>query len=122
MLRLVVAALLISAGGLAFAAGPHPSKRVDLSDANVMTRLLDSNPAHYKTIEEIMRGLESQRSWDVSRWLRTRFEAKDVSYSYFMLTTSPGQRDLSFVLGDTHYFGRMISIRGGGSVFLIRNR
>lgn len=122
MLRLMVAALLISAGGLAFAAGPLPSKHVDLSDAGAMTKILNSNPAHYKKIQNIVSGLANHRETEVPRWLRTSFKAKNVSYSYFMLTTSPGQRNLSFVLGDTLYYGQVISTQGGGSVFLIRNR
>ena len=122
MLRRIVATLLISIGGFAYAAVPPSTKRVDLSDARAMTKILDSNPAHYKKIEAILRGLERQGSWDVPRWMRTRFKAKAVSSSPFVLTTLPGQRDLSFVLDDTHYYGRTISIRGGGVVFLIRNR
>jgi hypothetical protein len=122
MLKLIVSAFLMLIAVFAFAAGPHPSKRVDLSDANAMTKLLDSNPAHYSKIEEILRGLENRRSWDVAQWLKTRFRAKDISYSKIMLTTLPGQRDLSFVLGDTRYYGRVIAMQGGGTVFLIRNR
>lgn len=122
MLRLMVATLLISVCGRVFAAGSLPSKHVDLSDAGAMTELLNSNPAHYKKIQKILHGLENRPLKDVPRWLRTSFKAKDVSYSHIMLTTSPGQRDLSFVLGETQYYGRVVSLQGSGSVFLIRNR
>lgn len=122
MLKLMVAALLISIGEFAFAAGPYPSKHVDLSDAGAMTKILVSNPTHYEKIQHIIYGLSKHRYTDVPRWLRTRFKAENVSYSYFMLTTSPGQRNLSFVLGDTRYYGHVIAMQGGGTAFLIRNR
>ena len=122
MLRLMVAAFLMSIGGLAIAAGPQASRRVDLSDPSAMTELLNSNPAHFKQIQKILHDLDNRPIQDVPRWMRTSFKAKDVSYSHIMLTTSPGQRDLSFVLGDTQYYGRVVSLQGSGSVFLIRNR
>ena len=122
MLRLMVAAFLMSIGGLAIAAGPQASRRVDLSDPSAMTELLNSNPAHFKQIQKILHDLDNRPIQDVPRWMRTSFKAKDVSYSHIMLTTSPGQRNLSFVLGDTQYYGRVISTQGGGSVFLTRTR
>jgi hypothetical protein len=122
MLRLLVAALLVSIGGLAFAAGPHLSKCVDLSDASAMTKILDSNPVHYEKIQNIVFGLANRPYGEVRRWLRTNYQVRDVSISQFILTTSPGQRDLSFVLDDTRYYGRVISMQRGGTAFLIRNR
>ncbi len=122
MLKLTVAALLMAVGGLALAAGPHPSKHVDLSDPGAMAKIRDSNPAHYEKIHNIVFGLANRRYGDVRQWLRTTYQVEDASISYFILTTSPGQRDLSFVLGDTQYYGRVISMQGGGTVFLIRNQ
>ncbi len=122
MLRRVVVALLTAVGGIAYAADSPPLKNVDLNHARAMSQILSSNPAHYKQIQNIVSGLATHREFEVPRWLRASFNAKNVSYSYFMLTTSPGQRNLSFVLGDTLYYGNVISTQGGGSAFLIRNR
>lgn len=122
MAKAIVAALLVSIGELAFAADPRPSKCVDLSDARAMRQILDTNPAHYKKIENIVVGLANRRYWEVPQWLRTTYHVKDVLISDFILTTSPGQQDMSFVLDDTRYHGRVISMKNGGTAFLIRNR
>jgi hypothetical protein len=122
MLRVTIAALLVSIGGLAFAAGPRPSKCVDLSDAGAMSKILDSNPAHYEKIQNIVFGLANRPYGEIRSWMRATYQVKDVFSSNIVLTTFPGQRDLSFVLDDTQYYGRVTWTRGGGQVFLIRNR
>jgi hypothetical protein len=80
-----------------------PGRQVNLNAPGAMETLEATNPAHYLRIRQIVAGL-SEREFDaVPRWIRTTFDAKDVSYSELLLVSLPPQRRLSFTLDDTHY-------------------
>jgi hypothetical protein len=83
-------------------------KQVNLNAPGVMETLQASNPAHYGKVRKILEGLPNQPSAAAAAgWLRTSFQAKDVSYRDFLLTSFPAQRDISFVLDDTRYGARL---------------
>lgn len=122
MLRILIAVLLLSlTPASAFADQPRPSKYVDLNVPGAMEKLRVSNSLHYEKVQRIIDGLSSRGYEEIPRWIRTSFNAKDVYYSNILLTTSPPQRDLSFVLDDTQYRGRVTLDRSGAQVFPIRN-
>jgi hypothetical protein len=80
-----------------------PGRQVNLNAPGAMETLEATNPAHYLRIQQIVAGL-SERGYDaVPGWIRTTFDAKDVSYSELLLVSLPPQRRLSFTLDDTHY-------------------
>lgn len=120
--NMVTAILMSTIAGQVFANALRPSKSVNLSVAGAMEQIRKSNPAHYKKVQSISSGLASRSDAPVRQWMRTKFQAKDVFFSNIFLTSSPAQRDISFVLDDTRYYGRVMSTPGGGQVFLIRYR
>jgi hypothetical protein len=92
MLGVVVLAAAAGAGGV-----------VDLDRPGALEALQQSNPAHYAKIETILAELPQQPDNGVARFLRTSFDAKNVSYLPMLLVTDPPQRRLSFSLDDTRY-------------------
>jgi hypothetical protein len=87
-----------------------------------MDKLRTKNPAHYEKVQAIINGLGSRGHGEVPRWLRTNFDAKDVSYSDILLVTHPPQRDLSFVLEKTTYRARVTLEGSGAKVYPVRNQ
>ena len=70
-----------------------------------MDKVQASSPAHYKTIQSILDGLNKRSASNIPRWIQTTYRAKDVGYSWYVQTSYPGQRNISFTLDKTHYFG-----------------
>ena len=92
-------------------------KQVNLNAPGAMEKLQASNPAHYGKVQKILEGLAKRPSAAVAGWLRTSFQARDVSYRDILLTSFPEQRDISFVLDDTRSGARLTMAREGARVF-----
>jgi hypothetical protein len=50
-----------------------------------------------------MEGIFQRSDTAVPRWIRTNFDAHDVSYAPILLTSDPAKKRLSFALDDTRY-------------------
>jgi hypothetical protein len=123
MLRKVIVGLLfLLSPSTLFADESRPPKYVYLNAPGALEKLQKTNPSHYAKIQTIVSGLENRIHGDVPRWIRTTFDAKDVSYSNILLTTSPPQRDLSFMLDGTRYHGRVTLMSSGATIFTIKNQ
>ena len=123
MLKIIVATFLLSLTTIAeplYADEPRPSKYVNLNVEGATERLRLSNPAHYEKIGNIVDGLSRQPYDQVAPWLRTNFQARDVSYSAILLTSEPPQRDLSFVLDDTLYNARVTLSRNKARIYPVK--
>jgi len=120
---LVSMSLLLSLSAqYALATDTSPPKQVNLNVPGIMMTLRESRPTHFEKIQAIVRDLRNHDDQDVPRWMQTNFNAKNVLYSRILLTTSPAQRDLSFVLDDTRYRGRVTLERGGAQIFPIKSQ
>ena len=108
MKAIAVAAALACA---AFAAGAGAGSLVDLNAPGALRQLRQDNPADYAKVRRILAEVQDQPSDDVPLWLATRFDAKEIDYRDFLLTSYPPQKRLSFSLGDTHYFGTITLTR-----------
>src|SRR6266480_3222360 len=122
MLRLIVTALVLSLTTMRplYADETRSSRYVNLNVEGAIEQLRLSNPAHYEKIGNIIEGLSRQPHAQVERWLRTSFQAKDVSYSDILLTSEPPQRDLSFVLDDTLYSARVTLSRNKARIYPVK--
>jgi len=58
---------------------------------------------HYEKVRRILEGVLRQPDAVVSRWMRTNFDAQDVTYLPIVLTSHPPKRRLSFSLDATRY-------------------
>lgn len=96
-------------------------RHVNLNVPGIMEEIRVTRPAHYEIVRAIVRGLDSHADREIPRWLRTTFNAREATYSNILLTTSPPQRDLSFVLDDTRYRGRVTLDRKGAQIFPVRS-
>ena len=101
--KLIVALVLVFLGVAQTAAGPTLSRTVDLDVPGTLEALERDNPTHYEKIRQIMVGVHKQPDAEVPRWMRTRFDARDVLYAPSLLVTDPPKRRLSFTIDDTQY-------------------
>ncbi len=108
MKTVAVAAALACA---TFAAGAAAGPRVDLNAPGALRQLRQDNPADYAKVTRILAEVQDRPTQDVPIWMATRFDAKQISYRDFLLTSYPPQKRLSFSLGDTHYFGTVTLTR-----------
>lgn len=97
------------------------TRRIDLNARSALERLRVANPAHYQIIQSILSGLSRHSFYDAPHWIRADFQAKDVFYSFYVLTSYPPQRDLSFTLDSVRYQAR-VTLMAGGAVVYPRDR
>jgi hypothetical protein len=102
MPRIIVAVLVMFFVVSCMAVG-RSGAIIDLNRPGAFEALQRDNPAHYQKIQQIMAGLSGRPDADVPRWIRTSFDARDVSYAPILLTSDPPQRRLSFALDDSRY-------------------
>ena len=104
-------------------AQPKPTaSSVNLNAPGAIERLRLSNPDHYKKIGQITRGLPNVDREDGAHSNPTIPYAKSVSFSPLLLTSDPPQRQLSFILDDTSYYGRVtLEDRSGTAIYPTRN-
>ena len=117
----LVLALLAACTRFAVAEDIRPTKHVNLNAPGAMEEIRVTSPGHCKKVQAIVRGLDSHADGEIPGWLRTTFNAKEVTYSRILLTTLPPQRDLSFILDDTSYRGRVTLDRRGAQIFPIKS-
>ena len=117
MLRVLSVALLLASAFAVWGQELQRLKHVNLNAPGAMERLQASNPAHYGKVQEILEGLPKRPSGSVAGWLRTSFQARDVSYRDLLRTSYPAQRDISFVLDDTRYAARLTMRDEGARVY-----
>ncbi len=104
MSKLIAAAVLAMLWTAVAAAGDAaPGRTINLNKPGALEALQHSNPTHYEKVRKIMEGLFQQPDTAVPRWIRTNFDARDVSYAPILLTSDPPKRRLSFALDDTRY-------------------
>jgi len=79
-----------------------------------MEALQNSNPTHYQSVHRILEGVLRQPDAAVPRWMRTNFDAQDVTYVPIVLTSHPPKKRLSFSLDATRYEAIVIltNVRG----------
>jgi hypothetical protein len=102
-MRTLALIILVSLG-----VGPVPfafgqSRIVNLDVAGAMDALARDKPEHYRKVREIMAEVQKQPDFEVSRWMRTRFDARDVNYAPLLLVTDPPKRRLSFTIDEVRY-------------------
>ena len=95
---------------------------VNLNTPGALEKLRASNPKHYEMFARIFDRLNEHTYSDPSRWIAATFNAKEVYYSLYLLTSYPPLRDLSFTVDDTRYFARVTLAPGGAQVFSARSR
>lgn len=117
----IVLALLSTCTRFAIAEDIRPTKHVNLNVPGAMEVIRVTNPGHHKKVQAIVRGLDSHAHEEIPGWLRTTFNAKEVTYSRILLTTLPPQRDLFFILDNTSYRGRVTLDRRGAQIFPIKS-
>ena len=76
---------------------------VDLDAPGVLDTLARDNPRHYTKVREIISEVRKQPEGEVTTWMRTRFDARDVVYGPLLLVTHPPKRRLSFTIDDVRY-------------------
>ena len=91
---------------------------IDLNQSGTYENLKNSNPTHYRKISAILDGLGFERTGNVTHWIRSTFQAQDVFYSDFLLTTFPAQTDIGFTLDDTRYSARVFFTGSGAKLFV----
>ena len=88
---------------------------LNLDEPGALERLQRDNPAHFAKVDRILREAPERSSASVARWMRTEFNAKDVSRSDILKTSYPAQARLSFALDGTPY-SKTIYIDAPGKV------
>ena len=79
------------------------SRIVDLDVPGALDALARDKPQHYGKVLEIMAEVQRQPDSEVARWMRTRFDARDVAYGPLWLVTDPPKRRLSFTIDEMRY-------------------
>lgn len=116
---LTIVLTLLSVTG-ASAVPPPVHRQVDLNRPDALERLRVSNPSHYAMVLRIVDGLTKRSSYDALHWIRGNFPARDVTYSLYVLTSYPPQRDLSLILDNTRYRARVTLTAGGAVVYPVK--
>jgi hypothetical protein len=91
----------LSIGQMPFGFGQ--SRVVDIDSPGALDALARDNPRHYRRVVEIMSDVQRQADSEVPRWMRTRFEARDVAYGPLLLVTHPPKRHLAFTIDEVRY-------------------
>jgi hypothetical protein len=76
---------------------------VDLNQPEVLQRVARENPFHFAMIRRILAGVDTMPEQAVGRWMKSQFNATDVTYSSVMLTSDPPRKQLTFTLETTRY-------------------
>ena len=96
----VIAALVLSTSALA-------QKQIDLDAPGALEALEGQNPAHFAKVRRILEEAPRLPASSMQQWIRTQFDAREVSAPFLIRTSLPAQADISFVLDDTRYRARI---------------
>jgi hypothetical protein len=88
---------------IAFALPCAAERMVDLDRPGALQALERANPAHFAKVQRILHEAPRLPLGAVQGWVRTQFDAREVSSPYVLRTSYPAQANLSFVLDDTRY-------------------
>jgi hypothetical protein len=102
-MRAIVALLFLA--GAAHAGVPQP---VDLDEPDVLDGLRANNPAHYAKVQAILVATREQPAYDLGDWMRTRFDASEVSAAPLWHVSDPPKIRLSFTLDKTRYTAMVV--------------
>ena len=94
-----LAAALFFSVGCALAS----EKRIDLDRPGALEALERDNPAHFAKVQRILQEAPRLPVSSVQGWIRTQFDAREVTAPYLLKTSLPAQANISFVLDDTRY-------------------
>jgi hypothetical protein len=78
-------------------------RTVDLDRPGALEALEQANPAHFAKVRRILHEAPRLPVASVQGWVRTQFNAREVSNLHVLRTSYPAQANLSFVLDDTRY-------------------
>lgn len=106
-MKAYIVASLIGVGCMANAAELHVTNTVDLNDQRVRERIAAEKPAQFATIERILREAGDQPPEQLTRWMKTSFDAQNARYTNLLKTSDPPKAELWFVLGDTRYHAQV---------------
>ncbi|NHZ61420.1 hypothetical protein [Massilia genomosp. 1] len=95
-------ALLFSPLAIVMSSPAMASSNVNLDEPGALARLERDNPAHARSIGQILRAAPKFTPRHLAQWMRTSFDADMVS-TQLMKTCDPPQSRLSFKLGNTQY-------------------
>ncbi|MES2103136.1 MAG: hypothetical protein V4634_03895 [Pseudomonadota bacterium] len=79
-----------------------------IDDAKDLALIRQTRPAHFKKIQQILADIQDQAEGKVSKWMQTRFDAREISYEPMLLVTAPPKRKLAFRLDDVRYEGVIV--------------
>ena len=106
-MKVLIAALLVSAACIANASELHIAKTVNLNDQRELDNLAAEAPALFAKIQSILARAGDQPPEEIARWVKTSFGAENATYAYIVKTSDPPKAELSFVLGDTKYHSQI---------------
>jgi hypothetical protein len=93
---------------------------IDLNQPGALERLSHENPFHYAMIRRILAGVDEVPEHAVSRWMKSQFNATDVTYSAALMTSAPPRKQLSFTLETTRYSAVLTLTPDGARLFSTR--
>ena len=93
---------------------------IDLNRRGALERLSRENPFHYAIIRRILAGVDEVPEHAVSRWMKSQFNATDITYSAVLMTSAPPRKQLSFTLETTRYSAVLTLTPDGARVFSTR--
>jgi hypothetical protein len=94
--------------------------RYDLNQPGALERLSRENPFHYAMIRRILAGVDEVPEHAVGRWMKSQFNATDVTYSAVLMTSAPPRKQLSFTLETTRYSAVLTLTPDGARLFSTR--
>jgi hypothetical protein len=93
---------------------------IDLNRPGALERLSRENPFHYAMIRRILAGIDAVPEHTVSRWMKSQFNATDITYSAVLMTSAPPRKQLTFTLETTRYSAVLTLTPDGARVFSSR--
>jgi hypothetical protein len=118
-MKLLALAALAASCTFALAAAPRPND-VDFNAPGALAAIQRDDPARYAQIERILEDVQDQPPAQVSKWLKTEFDARLDDYADLLLTSFPPKKRLAFDLGGTHYHGLVTLTRDAPRLYLTR--
>jgi hypothetical protein len=90
-------------GGFTSLSSAYTDRRIDLDVPANLEAIERDHPEHYAKIQRILSEVRHQPTGTVATWMRTQFDARDVSYIDLIKTSLPPKKRLEFRLDRTTY-------------------
>jgi hypothetical protein len=83
----------------------YASEPIDLDSPGKLEAIARDRPNHFAAIQRILAEVPRQPSDEaaVATWMRTQFDAQDIRYADFFMTSLPPKKRLAFSLDNTAY-------------------